>query len=657
MNHQSYRDVFVIANPALLPSGLYSESLAVGQLGIFSADPKKDQLSLNAPLFSANKVIQFFVGTPELAVANLSPTANDSDRSKPVKGKRILNFEGAKASRGQNQKIALGFDGIDVTKTLPAKCEQSYEIFVKLSGGPIDQAFHTEGKGYVRQYSVFSGCCDDCGNDCAAVSAEALADDFVKQFNNDPILSLGTLGATHGVQTPMGQQLGVAGGNRLAVAKKIIGAAAPTPAATSVQWNLAVADEGGDVALSRVQSQYPTLAVTVVSRAGGVTTYSLVEPQGGGTPADYTNAGTLTISDCPTCPAGYTLVPSDYIYRIVRQDAGTAAALTTLKSDYAIVNASGETASRLLYEAGSSTYMVISAIPINAPAGTLTDVITGFGKARNTCVLTTPTTVSWANVGNLYQYNKTYKITVEDSVCGTSRLADLQAAYPSLVITQVAVDPSLTAPCVHQFQTTVLSTAVPAGCPPDAPQWIAPQPFEGLKWVAVVAAVTTYPVGVVIESSFVDRVTNQCSFDYYDYDAEPIFIEISQHSQDYNDSPTTCTTEWAVTEIQAVKVPTGTGQRVRVEEAFFKGYDRKWRDLNPIVREIQGSNLIADPNKFYDQYTLSFEFDYHQSWFSEKFTDSYRAEFYFPEGTGKQFEAAMNAYIASIAIDIPPVVL
>jgi hypothetical protein len=188
-------------------------------------------------------------------------------------------------------------------------------------------------------------------------------------------------------------------------------------------------------------------------------------------------------------------------------------------------------------------------------------------------------------------------------------------------------------------------------------KWVTPDPFEGIAWVEVPGASVAGSCGVLIESAFVDRVTNECAFDFWRYDAEPIFIEVSQHSQDYNDKPTQCANEWPVTTVREVKIPIGVGQKVREEEAFFKGYDRKLRDVNPIVRDLYDATLIADPNRFYDQYTLEFEFDFHQSWFSEKLTDTYRVEFYFPEGTGKEFEQAINSYVASVGIDLDPVVL
>src|ERR1700734_1998738 len=175
MSNRSYRDVFVINNPALLTSG-DSTNLAIGQIGIFNYDPTKDRLATGTPNYALNKQIQLIVGTPEVPSNLLGAIANQSKVSKPIKGKLITSWAGRAAQRGQTQIVTIGYDGFDATKTLFAQCEQSKTVFVKLSGGPIDQVFHTEGKGVVRQYSVFSGCCDDCGDDCAQTSANAMAD-------------------------------------------------------------------------------------------------------------------------------------------------------------------------------------------------------------------------------------------------------------------------------------------------------------------------------------------------------------------------------------------------------------------------------------------------------------------------------------------------
>jgi hypothetical protein len=737
MNHQSLRDVFVVNNPALFKSG-FSDELAIGQLGIFEADPNKDRTAIAAPKFPANKSIMFVQGTREVPVNLLGAIANASKPSKTIKGKKILDFTGRKAERGHNQIITIGYDGLDTNKTISAKCEESKHVYLKLSGGPIDQMFHTEGKGYVRQYSLFSGCCDDCGDNCADVSAENMAKDLARQINEDPILNLGT-------RLP----------SRLIRASVISNSTPAVADGNCIEYLLDVCDNGDDVSLGLVQAQYSGFKIVRKSRTGSTSTYALILDDALDAPAAFSNAGLTVISDCPTCPAGYTLTGSQFAYKITKADAGDAVAMAAVATEYGIT--SPESISRINYQFGQSTYIVLSAtalaslggvnevqslVATGGTAGTFTltfigqttapiafdataaevqaalealsnvnpgDIVAAGGPlpatpvtltfggqyagqdvpalvvadsvtdgdavittttpgvaasevvelvnagTRNTCVITTPETVAWVEGETLDKFNKVFSITLRDNVCGESRLAELQAAFPSLVISEAAANEDT---CTRRYETTVESNCVPAGCDPGVAVWVAPDAFDGVKWVgAADAAGNGTAWGVKLESTWVDLVVNDCAFEYWRYDAEPMFIEVSQHSQDYNDKPTICATEWPVTEVQAIKLPIGVGSSVREQEAFFKGYERKYRDCNPIVREYQDSVLQTDPNAFYDQYTLKFEFDYHQSWFSEKNTDTYRLEFYFPEGKGKEFEAAINGYISSVGIDIEPVVL
>lgn len=638
-NHQSYRDVIVTNNPALLRTG-DSTKLAAGQIGIFDYDVKKDRVAVYPPNFAYNKAIQIIQGTPEIHANLLGAIANETTKTKPIKGKKIISWTGKAAERGHNQVVAIGYDGVDTSKTISAKCEENKTVWIKLSGGPIDQIFHTEGRGYVRQFELFSGCCDDCADDCSNVNANAIADDLVNQINNDPILGLGT-------RT----------GNKLIVARKVLGSSAPTPDATCTEYLLSVCDSGDDTSLGAVQTQVyanaPELDIQVTrkSRTGSISVYSLIQDSSAPAPDAFSNAGLTIISDCPECPAGYTLYNDSFVYKIRRADAGDATALTTLNTDYGIAG-SGETGVRLSYDYGTSSYVIVSAVELDAANDT--DVFELVGETRNSCVITTPTEIDWVAGETLNRFNKTYKITLADNVCGENRLADLQAAYPDFTVSVETAGE-----CASVYNIIVPSDCVPENCPADiAPTWVAPQAFEGITWVEVPVDLSAEEVvGVLLESIFIDRVTGECAYDYWSYDAEPIFLEVSQHSNDYNARPTTCANEWPITEIQSVKLPIGVGSKVREEEAFFKGYRREFRDPNPIVREAQNSILQTDPHRFYDQYTLAYQFSFHQSWFSEVYHDHYRLEIYFPEGQGKEFEAAINAYVSSIGIDLDPVVL
>lgn len=632
MSHQAYRDVIVSNNPALFQSGL-SNQLAISQVGIFLYDPKKERIALATPRYSEHRTIQIILGTPEVPTNLLGAVADETKKTKPIKGKKIIDWTGRAAERGQNQIVTLGYDGVDETKTISAKCEQTKTIFVKLSGGPIDEIFHTEGRGLVRQYNIFSGCCDDCGDDCANVSAEAMADDLIEQINTDPILNLGTRGQ-----------------NKLIKVSKLTENGGPAPSSTCLEYLLTVCDNNDNVSLGLVQSQYPGQTIIRKDRVGSNSIYQLIQASGDPAPDPYSNEGLVLISDCGPCPsgAGYISVGDGFAYKVKRDDAGDAGALTTVNSDYGITG--DEVGIRVIYQFGQSTYVLVSDTELTVVGS---DSIEFLGETRNSCVLQTPTEIDWEVGDTLDKFSRVYRITLRDSVCGTSRLEDLQEAYPDLVISQAD-----SGDCTGLYETTIESDCIPQGCAQDAITFVAPEAFEGIEWTPVITAGDETVVGVQFETNYVDRIADECTYDYWKFNNEPLIIEVSQHSQDYNDKPTICTTEWPVTEVQAPKIAIGVGSQVRELEIFFKGYDRKHRDItNPIVRQYQDAISTTDPNVYYDQYTLTFEFDYNQGWFSEKETDTYKVEFYFPEGQGKEFEAAINGYVASVGIDLPPVYL
>jgi hypothetical protein len=129
MNNRSFRDVFVVNNPALLASG-DSTDLAIGQLGIFDYDPKRDSLATLTPNYLVNRAIQLVIGTPPVPTNLLGAVADQSKRSKPIKGKKITGWQGRAADHGQHQIITLGYDGYNTHKTLFARCEEHKTVFV-----------------------------------------------------------------------------------------------------------------------------------------------------------------------------------------------------------------------------------------------------------------------------------------------------------------------------------------------------------------------------------------------------------------------------------------------------------------------------------------------------------------------------------------------
>lgn len=623
MLNQSFRQVFVSNTDVLLASGT-TVDLAPGQVGIFDGNSYS---ATTSPTYATNKAISIWQGMPDVSHLPLMagiPQTNQS--SKLIKGKLLSKFRRKTANRGQNQKIAIGYDGIDTTKTLSAKCGEVRTVYIKATGNPIDKLYSNQG--FMRQYRLDTGCCEDCGGDsCADVSPVALAEQLTSKINNDPKWN--------------------GGGGQLFRARVVKSTAISTVGATQYnQYQITIADNGDAESLTAVQVQYPGFLVTRVARTGIYSTYEMLRTVADGAPASFTNAGLFTVADCATCPAGYTLNAAGYIYVLERADAGDGTALTAVQTDYAIA-AAGETVSRVAFDTvlNVSTYVITSNVANQAAVGA-NDEIKFIGTSDGKCVLTTPVTTAWSDVGDLYAFPKVYTITVADSVCGTSRLTDIQAAYPDLVVTETG-----DGDCVHSFETTIYSDPVAITCGVEDLVYPALHAFESLSWTPeAVTPETSVQAGVILETAFVSRKRNECTFDYFPYEADTIHLEVSEWNHDYNASP--CEDRWPVTPLQDVKYPQGVGDSVFEQERKSLSYFLKERSQDPAVREAEGYLQFTDLNQFYDEYTLEFEFKYKVLGWSDTYTDSYHLVVYFPEGKGKQFENAVLTYIESVGNDV-----
>jgi hypothetical protein len=624
MLHQSFRQVFVTNSPALLASGSTVDNLAVGQVGIVDT---KTNLATTTPTYAKTKAFQLVWGTPDINLGLWGGVPNENEYSKLIKGKLIKGFRAKKASRPQNQIISIGWSGdVSDTSTMSAKCGDTKFLYLNFTGTAIDKLYSKQG--LIRQYAVDTSCwCDtsDCGDSCASVDPCRLANEFAKQIQNDNFI---------------GKMIKVKAVTECALSGSI----------PCYVFEVPMCDDGSDTSLGIVQAQYPTFKVTRKSRSGSTSTYSITKDTNS-LPTAVSNAGILLIPNCTTCPTGYTFRNNGFAYVIKRNDAGTAGAQTTLGTDYALA-AVTESISRVNYEFGESTYIVVSDTVLTVVTG---DVLTSLGEIRDTCVLTSPTTTAWVLTATLAKYPKTYRITLGDSVCGTNRLAALQAQYPSLVVSIVNAAGS----CVHTYETTVVSNCIDSSCGVDSLTYTRPANFEGVMWEEYTAPYVIDPTkraGIKIEVSFVNRVTGECTFDKFPAtDFDTLFVNASEFNPDYTAS--NCAPSYTVRQIQEVKYPIGDGARLRAMEQYSKSYDLRERHSDAAVRENMGYSLQADPDRYYDEYVIEFDFAYQVSGWSDRNSDSYHLSVFFPEGMGKLFETALNGYVQSAAIQIDPVVL
>ena len=250
--------------------------------------------------------------------------------------------------------------------------------------------------------------------------------------------------------------------------------------------SLTLVNNGDSNALADVQAQYPNYTVVQTARDGDNTTYTIVRPQADPALASYVK----TVVDvdgkgCADCLATYSLVDGGYVYHVSIEDDGVDLTTTLARL------VTGETQlDKLGNKDGRGTYAIV--MPAIMAQVAIDAIITArpeaevkyLGEIKDVCSKTTTTTTAWVAGETCVATTKGFSIIVKDNDCGATRLPELQAAYPDLVITEDGV----VGGCKRKYNTTVPTNIV---CPECSPIFLqpfygeAPDNFEGISWEAV----------------------------------------------------------------------------------------------------------------------------------------------------------------------------
>jgi hypothetical protein len=619
MLYQSFSQVFVTNTATLLASGSTVDYLGVGQIGILDAKTYK---AVSAPTYATNKALFAVWGTPDLFVGEFSGVPNENEYSKIIKGKLIKRFRAKRAKRGVSPIWTVGFSGGENdTDTLSVRAGESKDLFIKLTGTVIDRLYSTQG--LTKQFRTTPSTLDDCDDACATVGAGAIARELVESINSDKDL------------------------RKFIRAGVIRSVAEDVTTASCYKYNVPVCDTGDDIALGQIQAAYSTLKINRESRSGATSVYTAFKTSHS-TPSAYTQPG-VYLTDCASCPSGYTLTATAKVFQ-VRTPNGTSAG--TVNGIF-----TGEvTTTAVSVGPQFNIYYVTFATTVDTDTTIAAGVAAGYdvtlvGIQSGICTLDSPTSSTWVeDTSKTYESRtKTYTITLKDNVCGTSRLADLQAAYPLLTVALVSSDVGA---CVHTFSTSTSSDCYEVGCSIGSIVYNPPAVFEGQAWVAAADddgdADTLF--GIEITSAFFNVNTNECTFNAFPYENDVVHVQVSNHDPNFNGDPNA--DEWVVKKIREVQFPQGHGAYVRKLEQESKGYDRRDRSWDPVVREVQGYSFQADPNKFYDQYVLEYDTKWKSAggW-GQDYTQSISLNFFVPEGQGGNLETVFNTYLTSAGIE------
>lgn len=653
----------IVSNiPALLATGSTLDQLAVGQIGIFDA---KTNRAVTAPTYAANKAIYIAQGTPDRSnFPEGAAVPNIFRKTHTIQGKKLISLRGKKGNLGHGEIVTLGFDGVDVTKTLTAMPGETFYYWVRLTGDPIFNLNPDRSKGVIIQGAVQMPCKDECADNCTAVECNIIADKIVEDFNTKLL--------------PGGQKV-----NKYVQISKLLGSCqAPTPQATFGYCTLVVPDNGTDYDLGQVQAQFP--GAVRISREGIFTTYGLLSsnvegcscPQGA-----YNAPDTIIYADCTSCEVG-TFTGAGDVFTVSSYLGNTAGIAAIIQA-----TVDGLTTSTVTVVAQEvlplNTNFIITVVPHDGAvtAGAIDTALTALvattlpGYQAGSTALTGTTSATCSVNGASYNWSNdctsgtvcslylgTFKATVGNTCNTAVTVEEVNAAYSTGSTPGSRVGTSrviASANCVTEVEIDILSDCVTGACDSTTQlTFQTPVPFRGYEFVKVAATDLTGCVcGVQFESVYVPRQTKECTFDQFAYQTDWVHVEVSSHNPDWR-STDLCETDPVATRIKNGAYPNGAGQAVARLEKQDRMYDMDYFYMSPVLREAFDFYFETDLQATYDMVAVEYDFQYSSNdGFGQTDNDRYIQYFWLPEGQAGALITALNGYAASVPVQVDPIVL
>ena len=206
----------------------------------------------------------------------------------------------------------------------------------------------------------------------------------------------------------------------------------------SVFSTIAIPDNGDSNALAEVQAAYPMQKVVRTARNGNTSTYTILHLVSDVLTAFTKVSVDTQIKGCEDCLAGYSLVEGGFVYHVSLEDDGVDSKATV----QALPNAVAATAIKFGNKNGKGTYsVVLSQVLTNAQVLTFTNAnptaeMRNRGEVKAICANSTSVVYNWVDGETCTASTRDFSITLADNECGETRLAELQAAYPDLVIAE-----------------------------------------------------------------------------------------------------------------------------------------------------------------------------------------------------------------------------
>ena len=488
----------IICPPGAKLANVSSLLLQEGQIGIYDLEGEQDDNGLKAltsfdgrPKDEQRYVIR--VGRNDIVK---SRDSNDKSFSTPAFAINEIIDVYASAPKEKEIKVdevILGYNGIDDETAIKANKGDRIPVTLKMYGRPFEVLGYPNGEVYIYDYIYIEDCpalanpCDGECDPCEQVDLLPAILKFIERIKAQPIAGGGHVG------------------DYIEIAPIHSCTEAPEKNPTEEDMNfycLETCDTGDAYALMLLKSQYPGLDIKRVDRKFSTTKYQVMKT--GAAPADYEQHLASIMKGCDECPENYSAVNGGYIYSVTLVDDGAD------KSDVVetLTNAVADTAKKLDGQNGDAGMytVVLSKKLSNADMKTFVDanptaIVSFLAKTADMCANPTVTNVSWTACGSCKVSKDAYAITLPDNECGESAKAELQAAFPNLVIE----DYGQAGGCQHSFKTTVYTNMVCDDCDPIFRDFYvskAPDSYRGRNWRKLGS--------VAGDGSIIDPLPKQC---------------------------------------------------------------------------------------------------------------------------------------------------
>jgi hypothetical protein len=261
---QTFNSDYLVCSGALLTdTSKTTADLKPFQLGFFNAKNYKALSGVPDAKAIPNIIIGF--GSPNTEEVLGWTNVMESYKTTPINALKLVSYRKSYPQRARNQKVAIGYDGVNTCKTMSILCGETKSISVQIEGNPATRFYGQ--KPLTGRYSYTAPCCGD-GEVSAQADAEKMVDYFVTQFNSDRYIS------------PFFR------------ADKIVEySASATPDTIAYEsFTLTVTDGGDTTSLSKVLVKYPdAYSIERTKREGNVSTYTLIQPTTETNPVVFVN--------------------------------------------------------------------------------------------------------------------------------------------------------------------------------------------------------------------------------------------------------------------------------------------------------------------------------------------------------------------------------